>query len=186
VVDPLRQCIRDVVDPVAGAAGEQVVDHSRGTGPNAVFELGDRPWGESTRDEFSVLALLRRVQRDDGRIRREKVGRLDERALAGGERIGVAVQPHSMPVLGCHPEIPLDGFLDTRCQPVAEQRSGAAKLGEQLVGKAIAPQCEIRQIDCRSRHSQPRLIRTLTPRGGRVCNVTLPPASARVDVQCLK
>ena len=60
-------------------------------------------------------------------------------------------------------------FCDTRRQPVPEQRSGAAKLGEQLVGKAIAPQCEIRQIDCRSRHWQPRLIRTLTPRGGRVC-----------------
>jgi hypothetical protein len=121
-----RQRVGDIVDPVAASAGEQVVDHPRRTGPNAVFEFGDRPWRKGTRNEFSVLALLRRIQGDDRRIRREQVGRLDKRTVYGRERLVVAVQPHGVPVFGRHPEILLDGLCDARRQPVAEQRPAAA------------------------------------------------------------
>ena len=38
------------------------VDHPRRARPDAVFELGDRPRREGTRDELAVLVLPRRVQ----------------------------------------------------------------------------------------------------------------------------
>jgi hypothetical protein len=140
-----------------------------------ILEPGDRPWREGARDEFAVLDLFRRVQRDDGRVGREQVGGLDKRSVHSGERFVVAVQPHGVPVLGGHPEIPLDGLLDTRCQAVAEQRSAAAQLAEHLVWKAVAPQSEIGQIDCRSGHRHPRFTNTLTPR-----SVSEPTAVVRV------
>ena len=39
---------------------------------------------------------------------------LDERAVGGGERVGVAVDALGMPVLGGHPEVALDGLGDAR------------------------------------------------------------------------
>jgi hypothetical protein len=66
--------------------------------------------------------------------------RLDERAVNGGERVRVAVQSVGVPVLGGHPEVPLDGLGDAVGQFVVEERPVAAQLGEQIVGKAVAPQ----------------------------------------------
>ena len=76
---------------------------------------------------------------------------LDERAVDGGERVGVAVDALGVPVLGRHPEVTFDRLGDTVGELVVEDRPLAAEFGEQIVGKTVPPQRRIRQIDRRRR-----------------------------------
>ena len=52
-------------------------------------------------------------------------------------------------------KIALHGLGDAGRQVVAEKRPGAPRLGEQLVGKTIAPQGEIGKVHCGSSHVNP-------------------------------
>ena len=72
---------------------------------------------------------------------------LDERTIDGGERVRVTVNALGVPVLGGHPEVALNGLGHARGEFVMEDRPITSELGEQLVGKAIAPQRKIREID---------------------------------------
>ena len=72
---------------------------------------------------------------------------LDERAVDGGERVGVAVNALGMPVLGRHPEVTFDRLGHAVGELVVEDRPFAAQLGEQIVGKTVPPQGRIRKID---------------------------------------
>ena len=63
---------------------------------------------------------------DDGWVRGEQVGRLDERAIGGGERIGITVQAHGVPVFGGHPEIP---FARSWPRPASSRGGTAAWCG---------------------------------------------------------
>ena len=106
--------------------GEQAVDHPRRTGPDAVFELGDRPWVERVGDEFSALVQLRRVHVMIVGYDENMADRLDKWAVDRGERLGIAVQPDRMPVFGGHPEFALDGVGDARRQARA-RKSGLVR-----------------------------------------------------------
>ncbi len=70
---------------------------------------------------------------------------------AAVKRVGVAVDALGVPVLGRHPEVPLDRLGDAVGQLMVEDRPIAAQLGEQIVGKTVPPQRGIRQIDWRGR-----------------------------------
>ena len=148
-----RQQIGDVADPVAAAVGQQPADHRRGSGADALLELADGARRERARDHPAPLGHVGWVHVDEGRVRRERVHGLDERAVGRGERFGVAVDAQGMAVLGGHPEVALQELGDSRGELVVEDRLLAAEPGEQFVGKSVAPQREIRQVDgSRRRH----------------------------------
>jgi hypothetical protein len=66
------------------------------------------------------------------------------------------MQSHGVSVLGGHPEIALDFLGDTGREIVVEKWSVSPQVGEQIIGKTVAPQGGIRKVQCGGRHLQPR------------------------------
>ena len=60
---------------------------------------------------------------------------LDERAVGRGEGVGVAVDALGVPVLGGHPEVPLDGLGHAVGQLVVEDRPLARSSANRSSGK---------------------------------------------------
>ena len=149
--DRHRQHVGHVFYPVAAARREQPVDHRRGARANTLLELADSLRGEGVGHHPAPLDQIGRIHVDDGRRRADEAHSLDERAVDGGEGVGVAVDALCMPVLGGHPEVPLDGLGHAVSELMVKDRPLAAQLGEQLVGKSVPPQGGIRQIDWRCR-----------------------------------
>ena len=123
--DRHRQHVGDVVDPVAAARGEQVGRSSRDARarmPSSSLAIARGV--KALEMSFRCLLCSGGSMCDDGRIRREQVDGLNERTVDGSERVRVAMQPHGVPVLGGHPEVPLDGLLDARRQARAGTAAG--------------------------------------------------------------
>ena len=148
--------VGDLVDPVAAAGLQQVVDHRGGTPADALLESPDRSRGEGVRHHPAPFEEIGRVHVDDRRKRPHGTHPLNQRPIRRGERFGVTVDAVRMAESGGHPEIALQRRGDPLGEVMAEDRPITTQFDEQGFRKTALPQRRIRQVDrSRGGHAVP-------------------------------
>ena len=129
VPDDRNRQPRSEVNELTSTSIQQRRSHVSGAGADALFELGHGAGGECLGDGSATLGVVGRIEVDDRGIGRKEADFLDQWAVGRGERLVITMHLGHLGVLGAHPELPADTFIDGRGERlVVHGRRAAASL----------------------------------------------------------